>query len=106
MEPRPRVHANNAVWYAFAGHLPTFGACPKYRWYDFPNTFVFVIVQPLSFSSLIRLCGQTVRASMIISKAVTPFLRLSNRSTVAIWFMSHLKKEPLASLPTGIGCIP
>jgi hypothetical protein len=43
---------------------------------------------------------------MMISKAVTPFLRLSNRSTVAIWFMSHLKKEPLASLPTGIGCIP
>jgi hypothetical protein len=43
---------------------------------------------------------------MIISKAVTPFLRLSNRSTVVIWFMSHLKKEPLASLPTGIGCIP
>jgi hypothetical protein len=43
---------------------------------------------------------------MIISKAVTPFLRLSNRSTVLIWFMSHLKKEPLASLPTGIVCIP
>jgi hypothetical protein len=29
---------------------------------------------------------------MMISKAVTPFLRLSNRSTVWIWFMAGLSK--------------
>jgi hypothetical protein len=27
-------------------------------------------------------------------------------SKSSLSFISHLKKEPLASLPTGIGCIP